>query len=95
MRLMSGSSELLELIAGIWRSKSGRSLRDDFCQGASSGGDLQNLRMFTGLKHYAKCVHTLFVDTQSATPGMMPNDLAGGDSIVPFSPCCIDGFAFY
>lgn len=65
----------------------GRSLRPFFCfffQGASSGGDAPNLRMFTHLKMYAKRKHKFFVDTQSCTPGMMVNYLAGGDSIVTF-----------
>lgn len=52
------------------------------------------MRMFTGLEHYAKRVHKFFVDAQSGTPGMMLNDLAGGDGVVTFSPCCTDGFAF-
>lgn len=50
--------------------------------------------MFTGLEHYAKRAHKFFVDAQSGTPGMMLNDLAGGDSVVAFPPCCTDGFAF-
>lgn len=54
------------------------------CQGASSGGDASNLRMFTWLKMYAKHAHIFFVDTQSDTSGMMVNYLAGGESVVAF-----------
>lgn len=97
-QLMSGSSELLASIGGIWRGETGRSCWRFFCRSVEfTQGYLEFKDVYLILKLCKACAHSLCLHTYISRvrpPGMITHQTLTVLFWTFFPPLCLDGFTF-